>query len=147
MGTPLRAVYDAFYSRMLEDEWQYWTTEEREWDMLFLLNSAIPWFKFPRNSLEHNGESFTEQLSNEEIQILANYMKCEWLNRTILTWENIKPLYEERDFSQANLIDKFTKLLEQEKKNAEKLERFYYRSVSGKPYKYSKLAGKNDGKH
>jgi hypothetical protein len=30
---------------------------------------------------------------------LATYMKCEWLNRTILTWENVKPLYEERDFS------------------------------------------------
>jgi hypothetical protein len=38
-------------------------------------------------------------------------MKCEWLNRTILTWENVKPLYEEKDFSQANLIDKFTQML------------------------------------
>jgi len=38
-------------------------------------------------------------------------MKCEWLNRTILTWENVKPLYVERDFSQANLIDKFNQML------------------------------------
>ena len=33
-------------------------------------------------------------------------MKCEWLNRTILTWEHVKPMYEEKDFSEANLIDK-----------------------------------------
>ena len=56
-------------------------------------------------------------------------MKCEWLNRTILTWENVKPLYEERDFSQANLIDKFRLTLEEERKNAEKQEAKYYRSI------------------
>ena len=68
-------------------------------------------------------------------------MKCEWLNRTILTWENVKPLYEERDFSQANLLDKFTQILEKEKYNAEKLERIYYRSINGKPFDFSRLAG------
>ena len=67
-------------------------------------------------------------------------MKCEWLNRTILTWENVKPLYDEKDFSQANLLDKFNKMLVQEKKNARKLESLYYRSINGKPYKYSKWA-------
>ena len=68
-------------------------------------------------------------------------MKCEWLNRTILTWENVKPLYEERDFSQANLLDKFNDMLEQEKNNALKLERIYYRSRRGKPFDFRKLAG------
>ena len=68
-------------------------------------------------------------------------MKCEWLNRTILTWENVKPLYEERDFSQANLLDKFNDLLVKEEKKASKLEAIYYRSVKGKPFNYSRLAG------
>ena len=80
-------------------------------------------------------------LNNQEIQILATYMKCEWLNRTILTWENVKPLYEERDFSQANLLDKFNELLAKEEKKALKLESIYYRSIKGKPFKYSRLAG------
>ena len=44
-------------------------------------------------------EGFIEELGSEEIQILSTYMKCEWLNRCIMTWENVKPLYEERDFS------------------------------------------------
>jgi len=86
---------------MLDDEWANWYEEDVQEDWKALLMGALPWFKFPRTSFEINddGDAFVEDLSNEEVQILAIYMKCEWLNRTILTWENIKPLYEERDFS------------------------------------------------
>lgn len=140
--TPIQAVYDAFLNKMLEDEWLNWDKEEIEADWRELLNGAIPFFKFPRVSLEIDGDYFVdENVSNDEVQILANYMKCEWLNRTILTWENVKPLYEERDFSQANLLDKFKELLEREEYKALKLERIYYRSIKGKPFKYSSLAG------
>lgn len=135
-------VYDAFLPKMLEDEWLNWTDEEREYDWRSLLDAAIPYFKFPRVSLEIVDDEFVdENVSNEEIQILATYMKCEWLNRTILTWENVKPLYVERDFSQANLIDKLKQLLEREEYKALKLERIYYRSRNKKPFDYTKLAG------
>ena len=135
-------VYDAFLPKMLEDEWLNWTDDEREEDWRALLDAAIPYFKFPRVSLEIDGDEFVdENVSNEEIQILATYMKCEWLNRTILTWENVKPLYVERDFSQANLIDKLKQLLEREEYKALKLERIYYRSRQKRPFDYSKLAG------
>lgn len=134
-------VYDAFLAKMLEDEWLNWTDEEREEDWRALLDAAIPYFKFPRVSLAIEDDNFVdENVSNEEIQILATYMKCEWLNRTILTWENVKPLYVERDFSQANLIDKLKQLLEREEYKALKLERIYYRSRKGKPFTYGDLA-------
>lgn len=141
--TPYQKVYDAFLVKMLEDEWVNWTEEEVSQDLKGILEGAISWFKFPRISLNRDDNGFINDLDNEEIQILACYMKCEWLNRTILTWENVKPLYEERDFSQANLLDKFNQLLEAEKYNALKLERIYYRSIKGKPFKYSNLAGNN----
>ena len=135
-------VYDAFLSKMLEDEWLNWTDEEREMDWRSLLDAAIPYFKFPRVSLEIQDDMFVdENVANEEIQILATYMKCEWLNRTIMTWENVKPLYVERDFSQANLIDKLKQLLEREEYKALKLERIYYRSRKGQPFTYRRLAG------
>ncbi len=140
--TSYETVYDAFLSKILEDEWGFWTEEEIKQDLRSLLEGAIPWFKFPRVSLNRGDDGFENDLSNEEIQIIATYMKCEWLNRTILTWENIKPLYEERDFSQANLLAKFKDMLEAEKYNALKLERVYYRSRKGKSFEYSKLAGK-----
>ena len=128
-------------AKTLEDEWGDWAQEETEEDLRQLLESAIPYFKFPRISLERNEVGFIEELGPEEIQILSTYMKCEWLNRSIMTWENVKPLYEERDFSQANLLDKLKNTLEAERLNALRLEGYYYRSVKGKSFKYSKLAG------
>ena len=144
--TQLQVVYDAFLGKMLEDEWLNWDLEDIEADWRVLLNAALPWFKFPRVSLdivvdeEDDEEKFEADLNNEEIQIIATYMKCEWLNRTILTWENVKPLYEERDFSQANLLDKFNEMLAAEKKNAARLEAVYYRSIKRKPFGQSQLA-------
>ena len=138
--TAFQVVYDAFLSKILEDEWDDWDIEDIETDWYSLLMGAIPNFRFPRVSLETNDEGFEDDLNNDEIQILATYMKCEWLNRTIMTWENVKPLYEERDFSQANLIDKFKSMLAAEQKNAEKLEAKYYRAIKRQPYDYTRLA-------
>ena len=128
--TPLQKVFDAFLATMLEDEWQLWTDYE-----------AMPQFRFPRVNLTIDGDHFVGELNNTEIQILARYMKCEWLNRSILTWENIKPLYEERDFSMANMLDKLYDSLEFEKKEAKRIESIYYRSIDNKPFDYRKLAG------
>lgn len=134
-------IYRAFLAKMLEDEWAEWTWEEVEQDLRELLEAAIAWFKFPKTSMERDENGFLNELSNQEIQILATYMKVEWYNRTILTWENIKPLYIERDFSQANLLSKFNETLANEKINAQRLERMYYRSADHKPFDFTKLAG------
>ena len=139
--TPFSKIYSAFLSRILEDEWQQWMMEEAEQDWRQIMENAITWFKFPRISLEHDDDGFIEQLSQSEIQIIADFMKVEWLNRCIMTWENIKPLYEERDFSQANLLDKLESALESERRSARERESIYYRSRGGKPFDYSKLAG------
>lgn len=138
--TSFDVVYDAFLSKILEDEWECWSEEELRQDLFMLLQAAVMRFKFPRVSLEYTEDGFVDTLTNDEIQILATYMKCEWLNRTILTWENVKPLYVERDFSQANLIDKFSAMLAAEQANARRLEAIYYRSVNKKPFKYRHLA-------
>lgn len=138
--TSYTKVYDAFLARILEDEWEQWLIDDAVQDWRQLLEAALPWFKFPRVSLEHNDDGFCGDLSQNEIQIIANYMKCEWLNRCIMTWENVKPLYVERDFSQANLLDKLEKMLEAERKTALALESVYYRSREGKPFDFSKLA-------
>ena len=140
--TPYSTIYKAFLARILEDEWENWLIEEAEADWREIMEMAIPWFKFPRVDLSHNDEGFSGDLGYEEIQIIANFMKCEWLNRCIMTWENIKPLYVERDFSHANLLDKLNKTLEFEKDKAQELESIYYRSRKGRPFDFSKLATK-----
>lgn len=138
--TSFDTVYTAFLSKILDDEWENWLEEEVQDDLFTLLQNAIARFKFPRVSLAYTEEGFTDDLTNDEIQILATYMKCAWLDRNILTWENVKPLYVERDFSQANLLSKFRELLETEQSNAARLEANYYRSVNKKSYDYTVLA-------
>ena len=141
--TPFSKVYAAFLSRILEDEWQQWMLEEAEQDWRQILENAITWFKFPRVSLEHDDDGFVDNLTQAEIQVIADFMKVEWLNRCIMTWENVKPMYEERDFSQANLLDKLKSLQETQEEKAAKREANYYRSRKGKPFDFSKLAGGN----
>lgn len=143
--TSCQVVYDAFLARILEDDWPHWALEDAQADWKQLLMAAIPWFKFPRKSLkiitdEEGQDWFEGDLGAAEISILANFMKCEWLNRSIMTWENVKPLYEERDFSQANLLSKLKDILTEERMNALYHESVYYRSREGKPFEFSKLA-------
>lgn len=138
--TPYDRVYEAFLARILEDEWENWLIEEAQADWKQIMEAAIPWFKFPRISLERNEAGFVKEVGSEEIQIIANFMKVEWLERCVMTWENVKPMYTERDFSQGNLLDKLKNLLEFEKTKAEKAESIYYRSIKGKPFDFSKLA-------
>lgn len=159
MGTPLQTVYDAFLAKMLDDE--FYTAEGLNEDLYQLLAGARSYFKFPRVSLDIEAvesqeinivdgnevtetvtsQQFVGDLGNDEIQILSTYMKCEWLNREILTWERIKPLYEERDFSEANMLSKLYDALEIERKRGLKLESIYYRSINYNPWDYTKLSG------
>ena len=52
--TNFQVVYDAFLGKMLDDEWVSWDMEEIEQDWRTLLLAALPWFKFPRVSLEYD---------------------------------------------------------------------------------------------
>jgi hypothetical protein len=61
--TPFSKVYEAFLSRILEDEWQSWMMEEAEQDWRLIMENAITWFKFPRISLERDDAVFFEDLS------------------------------------------------------------------------------------
>ena len=140
--TPYTKVYEAFLARILEDEWENWLIDEAMMDWRQILDMAVPHFKFPRVDLSQTDEGFSGDLTAAEIQIIANFMKVEWLNRCIMTWENVKPLYVERDFSQANLLDKLNALLASERANAKEMESIYYRSRGGRPFDFSKLASK-----
>lgn len=144
----LMDVYDAFLSKVNEDDWsQCYSKEDLEWfvkDWRAFLNSALLYFKFPRCSLEideQNQVFVDENMSSPEVHVLATYMKQEWLKRTIDSWENIKTQYEEKDFSQANLLKTFISLKDQVIEEAKFAESVYYRSVQKKPFNYKKLAG------
>lgn len=143
--TPYQTVYDAFLAKIQEDDWT-WSDDmavvESDWKAI--LDSAIPYIKFPRVSLDQTTDGFINLLGIQEIQLLATYMKVEWLDRTIHTWENIKTQYGESDFSQANYLDKLNQLFDRTFKKAEKLQHNYYRAPNSAPYPYGNLAGSID---
>lgn len=145
--TSFEKVYKAFLGKVTEDDWEDPTLLESYEDLWrdYLL-SAISYFKFPRIGLDldENETYFINDLTTAEIQILADYMKVEWLQANINTWEKIKTDYGEKDFSQANLLDKLDKTLKTAIDRALRRERNYYRSINGKPYDYSQLAGGNN---
>lgn len=155
MATPLPVVYDAFLARITADEW---TLEEElaivERDWRELLKMAIFRFKYPRVSLdleESEDDSqiqkchFVNDLSNDEIQLLALYMKHEWVKRCIASWENIRQLYADKDFSQANHLDKLNKLESAVSDEIHAAEGIYDRSREKRPANlFKKLAGKKN---
>ena len=149
----LMDVYDAFLAKVNEDDWsRCYSKEDLEWfvqDWKAFLNSALPYFKFPRCSLniDESTQTFTDpKMGSEEIQILATYMKAEWIKRTVDSWENIKTQYDEADFSQANLLKQFIALKDQVCAEAKSLESIYYRAVNKNPFKYRNLAGGRSGR-
>ena len=162
MATPFLKIYDAFLARITADEWmleEELAIVERDWQEL--LKIAIFRFKYPRISLdieevnlgEHIDDNlpklktyqFVEDLTNDEIQILALYMKHEWIKRCIASWENIRQLYADKDFSQANHLDKLNKLEAAVDLEVHRAEGIYDRSRSKNPADlFKKLAGKKN---
>lgn len=156
MATPFLKVYDAFLARITADEWtleEELAIVERDWQEL--LKMAIERFKYPRISLEmeelEQSESdnpitvmqFKEDLTNAEIQLLALYMKHEWVKRCIASWENIRQLYVDSDYSQANHLDKLNKLEASVALEVHKAEGRYDRSRNHSPAAiFGRLAGK-----
>ena len=125
MATPFLKVYDAFLARITADEWtleEELAIVERDWQEL--LKMAIARFKYPRVSLEFEEVNattddeasplkiyqFTHDLTNAEIQVLATYMKHEWVKRCVASWDHIGQLYTSKDFSAANHLDKLNDL-------------------------------------
>lgn len=153
MATSFIKIYDAFLARITADEWtleEELAIVERDWQEL--LRIAIFRFKYPRIDLEFeeiepdsNQYQFINDLTNDEIQLLALYMKHEWVKRCIASWENIRQLYADKDFSQANHLDKLNKLEAAIETEVHKAEGIYDRSRSKRPADlFKKLAGKKN---
>jgi len=159
MATPFVSIYDAFLARITADEWtleEELAIVERDWQEL--LKMAIFRFKYPRISLDVEeitppaedpdqliGYQFVNDLTNDEIQLLALYMKHEWVKPCIASWENIRQLYADKDFSQANHLDKLNKLQEAVALEVHKAEGIYDRSRVKRPADlFKKLAGKKN---
>ena len=139
MPTPFTDVYEAFFRRITDDEYIIYTEEDTERAAQEILLSAVPHFEFPRKNLFdytiaasgiEDTSFFNNDLTSEEINILAVLMKVEWLNLQIHCIDNIKQKSYGSDFkisSQANHLTSLQALLTKDQEEALHLQRLYKR--------------------
>ena len=146
MATKLQEVYDFLLAKTDAKEWA-WTEDiellESDWKML--LRMAIQDFLFPRISLEFTEDDegntiFQNTLTDAELQVLATYMKHEWLKRSITNWKNIEMLYHDKDFKISGKAAHLNALINLESiydEECKKMVNKYSRRV----FDYTSLAG------
>ena len=138
--TPSSKVYNAFLRQITDDMYMELTKEDTMKMLSELLDSAISWFEFPRQSLdveipdeEEDDEEdfyFVNDLTDEEIKILAVYMVQEWIGQQLASVENIRMKYSGSDFkltSQANHMAKLQSLQKEYERKGFHLQRLYKR--------------------
>ena len=176
--TKFATVYNRFLGKVTDDMYVELTPEDTLRDLQNLLIDSIPCFEFPRKNLydytiskdtvlsdkitdedfvigENETEviidtsEFAEDLTSEEINILAYLMLDRWLQRQITSIENTRMKYSGSDFkmtSQANHLSKLLSLLEESRRDSFHMQRLYKRrkmTSSGYQSNWSVLREKN----
>lgn len=154
MGKTLFAsVYNRFLNKITDDMYMELTPQDTIHDLQNLLINAIPGFEFPRKSLDYelvvgdygegfvipsldgtsfvvDGSYFRNELTSEEINILAILMQIGWVQRQVSSIEHVRMKYGGTDFkltSQANHLAKLLALLEEARRESHHMQRLYKR--------------------
>ena len=128
--TDFSIVYDRFLGKITDDMYLEWTEQDTRNDLYQILMDAIPGFEFPRKTLTYTDTAFDEDLTSEEINILAILMMNTWLQRQITSIENIRMKYSGSDFkmtSQANHLAKLLTLRAETERQSMHMQRLYKR--------------------
>ena len=108
MSTPYTTIYASFLDKVTDQYLASLTDTELNAQMLKFLNNSVPKFKKCKKDLSLRiiaSASFEANLSDEEIEVLANLMVIEWLKPLVNSLELLKQAMSPKDFtlhSQAN---------------------------------------------
>ena len=132
MGTDFNIIYTRFYSKITDD--MYMELDRAQTDALLeeLLINALPWFEFPRVSLQYSTikHCFRYELSDEEVNIIATYMVLGWFDQQLASVEVSRMKFSGSDFkftSQANHMAKLKELRKEYERIGFHLQRLYKR--------------------
>lgn len=98
------------------------------WDMIPEEESSVPYVLVEKSY-------FTEELTSEEINILAILMMVGWVQRQVTSIENTRMKYSGADFkmtSQANHLSKLLTLLSEVQRQSHHMQRLYKRRTNRK---------------
>ena len=133
MATKFEQIYNCFYSKITDDMYMELDEQQTKAMAYELLINALPWFEFPRvNIMDYDATSqiFKATLSQEEINIIANYMMQGWFDQQLASIELVRMKYSGSDFkftSQANHMSKLMALKKEYERVGFHLQRLYKR--------------------
>lgn len=134
--TPYSEIYNVFMSQITDDMYMELDKDQTEALQGELLDSAMPWFEFPRfDPTARNEEGFTVKLTLEEIKIISIYMIVEWFGQQLASVEVSRMKYSGSDFkftSQANHMHKLKDLQKEYERKGFHLQRLYKRRKANK---------------
>lgn len=149
MGTPYSVVFSAFMAQKSDFEIVPLEDYVIEQDNIVILNNALPKFRLSRVNLwdkDDHKQVFFNELSYEEIYIIACLMVEEWCTRMVMNTDTLIQKFGETDFefkSQANhlkaMVEAYRDVARLRSKTAISN---YSRSYQGKIFDYRKIAGK-----
>ena len=131
--TEFSVVYENFLSKITDDMYMEMTVEDTEAMLQPLLLSALHYFEFPRQNIfdyDIETETFSVDLTNEEVNILGTYMVVEWMSQQLASVENTRMKYSGSDFkftSQANHMSKILTVKKDYERLGFHLQRLYKR--------------------
>jgi hypothetical protein len=117
--TSFQAVFQRFLNKITDSDLASLPTQNVESIMSDFLQSSLVRFrkcKKDLNSFDLTTMTFNVDLTLDEIEILANWMKYEWLEQQINRIELLRQSLSSKDFamySQANHLDKMLLLKQQ----------------------------------
>lgn len=149
MGTSYEKIYDSFLGKIKDPDLLELEDYVAEHEFRLLLDSAIPYFIHCKKPLilDDVNQSFTEELNNDETNILSTLMKREWWNLRIADTDVATQKWAESDFefkSQASHLNALSKTKVQNlDKEIKTLMSLYSRKGrSTKFFNYKNLVGK-----
>lgn len=126
MGTPIQEIYRKFLGMIEDEEWLLVDENVIEELMLnYLENATVEFTQCKKDlSIDYDSLCFYEELSLNEILILAWGMVIHYLQPKIKREENLRQFVSDKDFSKLSNANMLAKLMVLEKDARKQLETY-----------------------
>ncbi len=147
MRTPYSVVYNAFFAKIKDSIFLIMEEDERDIELLSLLNQSIPLFLYPKVDLDDKDDiakEFAAKLTNAEVQILSEIMKLQWIGQKINDEDLLRQQFSDHDFKLTSQAAHLNSLIDLEEKTEKRIKKMQnnYAKVNDREPDFSGLAGR-----
>ena len=139
MGTSVEEIYRKFLGMIEDEEWLLVDDEVIEDLMLnYLENATVEFHQCKKDlTIDYNSMCFVEELSMNEVMILAWGMVIHYLQPKIKREENLRQFVSDKDFNKLSNANMLMRLMNLEEKARKQLDTYQSR------YRFKEFTGWN----